>query len=187
MRELKVTFTLRKEDVAHLKRILRRASAAAKRESEEKIVAGALEMAEQVRKANPPAYVVQRVDKLETIVAMARDADWALPRSVKTKVLTALAYFTNPTDLIPDPVPGLGFLDDAIMIELVARDLRHEIKGYNDFRRFRESAEQRPWTTVGRAALERRLADRRRQIRAKIQERAARAAEKRDAGRILSW
>ena len=53
-------------------------------------------------------------------------------------MLNALAYFAEPDDLIPDQIPGLGFLDDAIMVELVVRELRHEIEAYEDFRVFRD-------------------------------------------------
>jgi len=54
-----------------------------------------------------------------------------------------LAYFTEPEDLIPDHIPGLGFLDDAIMVELVVRELRHEIEAYQDFCEFRVREEMR--------------------------------------------
>jgi uncharacterized membrane protein YkvA (DUF1232 family) len=36
----------------------------------------------------------------------------------------ALLYFQRPTDLIPDPIPGMGLLDDAMIVGLVLR--RHE-------------------------------------------------------------
>jgi uncharacterized membrane protein YkvA (DUF1232 family) len=36
----------------------------------------------------------------------------------------ALLYFQTATDLIPDPVPGMGLLDDAMIVSLVLR--RHE-------------------------------------------------------------
>ena len=36
----------------------------------------------------------------------------------------ALLYFQTATDLIPDPIPGLGLLDDAMIVSLVLR--RHE-------------------------------------------------------------
>jgi uncharacterized membrane protein YkvA (DUF1232 family) len=59
------------------------------------------------------------------------------------RVLTALAYFADPADLIPDHVPGLGFMDDAIMVELVTRELKHELDAYRDFCGFREREEAR--------------------------------------------
>ena len=42
----------------------------------------------------------------------------------RRRVLEALAYFADPSDLVPDQIPGLGLLDDAIMVELVAQELR---------------------------------------------------------------
>lgn len=168
MSELKITFTLSEQDLGHLRRILRKATAAAKGQSEESIVDGLRDMATRVREAKPPTYVLDRVAKLETMIDIVEDTDWAAPAPVRNKVLTALAYFTNPEDLIPDPVPGLGFLDDAIMIELVAQDMKHEIKGYQEFCRFRGSAEQRPWTRSAQSVLPRKLADRRKLIRGKI-------------------
>jgi uncharacterized membrane protein YkvA (DUF1232 family) len=36
----------------------------------------------------------------------------------------ALLYFRIATDLIPDPIPGMGLLDDAMIVNLVLR--RHE-------------------------------------------------------------
>ena len=35
--------------------------------------------------------------------------------------------------------PLIGMLDDAVMIELVFRELRHELEAYEDFRAYRES------------------------------------------------
>ncbi len=168
MPELKVTFTLSAKDVAHLRRILRQASAAAKGQSAEQILRGAREMAKAVREAKPPDYVVERVEKLEAFAAMAEDKAWAPPQAVHRRVLTALAYFTYPQDLIPDPVPGLGYLDDAIMIELVAQDLRHELRGHQQFQRYRDSAVQRPWTPSGEQALVKKLVTKRRELRGKI-------------------
>ena len=41
--------------------------------------------------------------------------------------------------MIPDRLPGIGYLDDAIMVELICQELRHEIKAYEDFCEFRKS------------------------------------------------
>jgi uncharacterized membrane protein YkvA (DUF1232 family) len=62
---------------------------------------------------------------------------WKLPEPDRARVVNSLAYFCEPDDLIPDDVPGLGFLDDAIMVELVVRELRHEIDAYQDFCSYR--------------------------------------------------
>ena len=70
---------------------------------------------------------------------MLRDEGWSLPDADRQRVLAALVYFVDPADVIPDSVPVLGYLDDAIMIELCVRDLKHEIDAYDDFCDFRES------------------------------------------------
>jgi uncharacterized membrane protein YkvA (DUF1232 family) len=57
--------------------------------------------------------------------------------------MAALEYFVEENDLIPDSIPGLGLLDDDIMIELVVRELRHEIEAYEDFCRFRDERSRR--------------------------------------------
>ena len=42
--------------------------------------------------------------------------------------------------MIPDDIPIIGFIDDAIMIELVVRDLAAEIDAYADFCDYKKTA-----------------------------------------------
>ena len=46
-------------------------------------------------------------------------------------------------DVISDSVPVLGYLDDAVMIELCVRDLQHELDAYDDFCDFRQRQAER--------------------------------------------
>jgi hypothetical protein len=46
-------------------------------------------------------------------------------------------------DVIPDNLPGLGYLDDALVAELVVRELGHDLDAYRDFCRYRAQQEQR--------------------------------------------
>jgi uncharacterized membrane protein YkvA (DUF1232 family) len=48
-------------------------------------------------------------------------ADPALPRSRKLALLGLLAYLALPIDLVPDFLPGIGQLDDAILVALTLR------------------------------------------------------------------
>ncbi|HNP64699.1 MAG TPA: YkvA family protein, partial [Woeseiaceae bacterium] len=94
-----------------------------------------------------------------------------LPHQEATRVLNALAYFAEPEDLIPDSIPGLGFLDDAIMIELVVRELKHEVEAYDDFCAYRDKLKEsqgtsaRPsregWLDSRRSELQKRMRRRR--------------------------
>ena len=61
---------------------------------------------------------------------MIEDSEWKIPEEERADVLSALAYFSDPEDLVPDHIPVLGFLDDAIMIELVAEELKDDIEAF---------------------------------------------------------
>ncbi len=54
-----------------------------------------------------------------------------------------MAYFAEPADMIPDQIPGIGFLDDVIMVELVVENLEPEITAYIEFCKFRSAEEAR--------------------------------------------
>ena len=111
---------------------MREARKAAAGASPEDIVASAEELLKDVGTSGIPKFIADRLEKLEIMIRMISDHEWALPEQESARVLNALAYFCEPEDLIPDHIPGLGFLDDAIMIELVVRELRHEIEAYRD-------------------------------------------------------
>jgi uncharacterized membrane protein YkvA (DUF1232 family) len=104
----------------------------------EDIVAAAEELLSDAPKSDAPGFILERLERLRLMIQMLSDVEWRLPHKDATRVLSALAYFAEPEDLIPDSIPGLGFLDDAIMIELVVRELKHEVEAYQDFREYRE-------------------------------------------------
>ena len=90
-----------------------------------------------------PEFVRSRLACVENLVAMAADEGWGLSPEDKSRVVSALTYFSDPEDLIPDNVPVLGFLDDAIAIELVVRELQHEVEAYEDFIVYRNDEARR--------------------------------------------
>ena len=134
----KLTIELSDRDLRHFRRELRKAHEAVGIADDEEILAAAAELVESLRRAELPDFVTERFGKLETLLAMLSDADWKLDGDERSPVLAALAYLCDPEDIIPDDIPGIGLLDDAVMIELVFRELRHEIEAYEDFRRFRQ-------------------------------------------------
>lgn len=135
---LRVSFDLEEEDLTHFRLIMREARKAAAQSSPEEIIEGAASLLSQVGTFPVPHFIRERLQKLELMIRMVTDAEWRLPQQEALRVLNALAYFSEPEDLIPDHIPGLGFLDDAIMIELVVRELRHEIEAYSDFCDYRQ-------------------------------------------------
>ena len=149
---LRVTFDLDDEDLKHFRLIMREARSAAARVAPEDIVAAAEDLLEAIGESGAPTFILERLTKLRLMIDMLSDLEWRLPHQEAGRVLNALAYFTEPEDLIPDHIPGLGFLDDAIMIELITRELKHEIEAYQDFcdYRARKRAEGGRRTRVSR-------------------------------------
>lgn len=183
---LKITFSLDEDDLAYYRRLFRQARHGAEGIGADRISRGARKLVESVRRAKKtPSFVKEAADELEALIEMVEDEEWALPRSVASQVLAALAYFANPKDLVPDHLPGLGFLDDAIMIRIMSEQFKHELWAYKRFCAFRNGMEQRPWTGVARERRAPRLAEKRRELRAKIAERKAREAAR--SRRRLVW
>ena len=134
----KISFSLEESDVAYSRTLFRDARKTAAAQDPSEIIAAVQALIGRVRQAKKsPKFVTETVTVLEDLVKMIEDEDYELPKAPRAEVLAALSYFANPEDLIPDQVPGLGFLDDAIMIELVVREIKHELESYEDFCSFR--------------------------------------------------
>ncbi len=166
----KVTFDLDSKDLDYFREVFQRAKAAAANADEAEILVKAREIIEQVRHSKVPDFVHQRIEKLESLIAMTEDAEWALAGPERQNVISALSYFAEPHDIIPDNVPVLGYLDDAIMIELVVKELQHEIEAFADFCRYREEEKARnrspnvsrdDYLTIKRRHLQQRMRRRR--------------------------
>ena len=136
---LDITFTLSDQDLGHFQTIVDKAKSAMQDDhNAEAIEAAAKQLIADANEGDLPAFIGDRLAKLEVIINMVGDEEWQLSDEDRSRVLGALVYFCDPEDLIPDSIPGIGYLDDAIMVELALKELRHEIEGYDDFREFRD-------------------------------------------------
>jgi Protein of unknown function (DUF1232) len=136
---IEISFSLDDKDIEFFRGVMNRAQDEAANLSEQQIIQEARKVLREEHPAQTPLFVRERLERLATMVAMLEDPEWPLDGQERTDVISALAYFHNPADLISDDVPVLGLIDDAIMIELVARELKHQLEAYDDFCIFRNS------------------------------------------------
>jgi uncharacterized membrane protein YkvA (DUF1232 family) len=76
--------------------------------------------------------------------AWARDRYQSVGWTSLFIVVAALVYFVLPTDLIPDLVAGLGFVDDAAVISAAVRAVHRELEAFRTWEGRRLSSAQPP-------------------------------------------
>ena len=166
----KITFKLDEDDTKYFRSLFRKAKKAASDQEAEEILSSAHALVTSVRRSKKtPGFVLDAIETLQDLTEIISDKDYAAPAKVRNEVLAAIAYFAQPEDLIPDDIPVLGFLDDAIMIKCVEQQFKHELAAYRKFRKFLRGAEQRPWTNVASERLPGRIAAQRAKLRAEVE------------------
>ena len=128
-----INFELSPADLAYFREVLLNACEACKVLTREQIIDKASETLTRVRNSSTSDFIRERMGQMDLLIKMLTDRRWDLSDEDSQRVLAALAYFSNPQGLIPDDLPVLGFLDDAIMVEIVCRELQHEMQAYQDF------------------------------------------------------
>jgi len=162
-----VKIKITNKDIRALRKAMQNARDTIRSADEHDILEAARTLLDDFDSRQAPDFVRERVPKLVAMTDMLEDTDWELPKRQREKILAALVYFGDPDDLIPDDVPGLGLLDDAIVIELLLLELKHVIEAYRDFCRYRSSL----MTTVPESVRIERLEKRRWALHGRMQRR----------------
>jgi uncharacterized membrane protein YkvA (DUF1232 family) len=170
----KLTIELSDRDLRHFRRELKKARDSVQIADDEEILGAATDLVKAMKGTDLPDFVTERLDQLDTLIAMVTDEEWPLEAEERNPVLSGLAYLCDPEDLIPDDIPGIGMLDDAVMIELVFRELRHELEAYEDFRAYRESLTKRSVLRAATPQVVEKIAQRRTQLMARMRRRRQR-------------
>jgi uncharacterized membrane protein YkvA (DUF1232 family) len=72
--------------------------------------------------AQPYPYLADQLEFLSLVVeSRAVNLKWDPVPQMFAEASFALLYFQRTTDLIPDSIPGLGLLDDAMVVSMVLR------------------------------------------------------------------
>ncbi|MBI5528184.1 MAG: DUF1232 domain-containing protein [Deltaproteobacteria bacterium] len=81
-----------------------------------------------------PGAFQKFVNQVMLLFALLSDYRKGLYREVPwytvATAVAALVYFLNPVDLVPDFIPILGQLDDALVVALAFRAVQEDLKKY---------------------------------------------------------
>lgn len=165
---VKIVLELSDDDLAYYRRVMDDVWKKSKKRDEKELCDGARRLLKQATKAGAPEYVRSRLAELEVLCSMLDDADWPLEEDDRNHIRAGIGYFALAKDMIPDKIPGIGFLDDAMMAELVARELKPELDGYRQFCEYRDNEKSLRGKTVSHEDW---LAAKRRQIWLRIRRR----------------
>ncbi|MFC4821485.1 DUF1232 domain-containing protein [Dokdonella ginsengisoli] len=173
---MRITFELEPADIERFHAALARARRTSRCADEVDVVDAAKYALDNLSVGTAPAYVRKRLAEVQRLIGMLEDEAWALPDPDRSDVIATLVYFSDPDDLIPDDIEVIGLLDDAIMLELLLRRLRHVRKAYAQFCAYRAELGNGAADAAERQRIARELALRRAALQARMS-RARRRAE----------
>lgn len=166
---LRISFNLGDEDLRHFEEVAQQTQASVRGRTSDEIVAAAREVLESAERAQLAGFVKERFLRLRAMLEMATDEGWPLGPEDSQRLLNALACFGAS----PATGANVDFLNHAIMVELVSRDLEHDLEAYRDFCAIRESqlkrrrsgadheAQREQWLQQRRETLQQRMHARR--------------------------
>ncbi|ANB17015.1 YkvA family protein [Dokdonella koreensis] len=130
---MRITIELEPADLDLLATALEASRRTAAHSDEVDIIDGAKHALDGLCAGSVPSYIRKRLVHVQRLIVMLEDEAWALPAPEREEVLATLAYFSDPEDLIADDIQIIGLLDDAIVLELLVRRMRHVLSAYDRF------------------------------------------------------
>ena len=91
----------------------------------------------EIRTGSTDGYITDQVSSLESMISMVEDKVWKINTSNLEKINATIKYFVDDDDVIPDHIPGIGYLDDCIIIDSTMDDVYDELMDFKDFCRTR--------------------------------------------------
>ena len=101
---------------------------------EKHILASMNETLAKLNDNNKESYVKNHLETLENMVQMLSDDQWKMMEYERHYIISVIHYLIEENDIIPDSIPGVGLLDDCIMIDIVEEKLKEKLKKYNEFK-----------------------------------------------------
>ena len=77
---------------------------------------------------------IEDIKVLFSMIVDAAKGKYKIDAKTYATIAGVLAYVALPTDLIPDFIPGIGFIDDAFVIGWTVKTIKDEIENYKRFK-----------------------------------------------------
>ncbi len=175
---MKISFELTDRDLTYFREALKQSRDAVRDAEETEIIDAIRDVLDEIRQNEPlPDFVAKRIPELESLIGMLTDEEWQLPEADRERLLATFVYFADPEDILPDDIPVIGYLDDVIIIELVARELLHVREAYDTFCEFRTKFERKHGAKVDPVIRRDRLDRRRQELHQRMRRRSARQSK----------
>lgn len=82
-----------------------------------------------------PAKLLNGVKLLAAIMRDYFKGDYKqVPWTTITLVAAAILYIVNPFDIVPDFIPGIGWLDDIVVLHFVLKAVAGDLKKYVEYK-----------------------------------------------------
>lgn len=79
------------------------------------------------------AWVGEMVERVRTLWDMLFDREFSIDWKTRALIAASLLYFVLPIDLTPDFIPGIGYIDDALVLATLWRLIQEKIDEYIEF------------------------------------------------------
>ncbi|WP_026377384.1 YkvA family protein [Aestuariibacter salexigens] len=179
-----ISLKLTERDVEHLRKVVQTAKSNLGKQSAVDIVNKAKHSIAELDTCDLPDFINEKLSSLKLLIASIEDEEWQTPVDEREEVLTALAYFIEPQDLVPDRTPIFGYLDDAIITELALQDMSLDLEAYSQFCHYRADEEEkhRDISWINRSSW---IAHQREELRAELRRKKFKRVRERLFGNFL--
>lgn len=103
----------------------------------DRLATAARELRDGVAGAGEPACILQRMKRLEAAARMLDDGQWEPVDDAGNVAALMVHYATGRYQLLPNSLPTIGHLDEAIAVEAAWPSLQDEVADFLDYCRVR--------------------------------------------------
>ena len=104
----------------------------------DQLATAARDLADEPSEGRVPSCIHERMRRAGAIDLMLSDGAWSPDDDVIVPGELVVDYVRGKRDLIPDTLPKVGRLDDAIVVDAAWKTLAPEVRNYLDFCRLRQ-------------------------------------------------